>query len=173
MAKISRKKIKEFLKGVRILSRLTDMELESILDIVKEIEIPVQRVIIKEGDIGDSMYLFAEGQVNVTKNLTLKLGKAGFSRAEKSMVHLDSKKVSFFGDMAMFDDAPRSATITASAKCLLYEIKRKDFEEVCLSNPELGFKILREIVAVLCTRIRKGNQDVLKLSTALSIALSQ
>jgi len=173
MARGSKKKIKEFLKKVRILSRLSDEELDFVLDIVKKIEIPAERVIIKEGDIGDSMYLFAEGQVNVSKNLTLKLGKKGFSKAEKSMVKLDSKKVSFFGDMAMFDTAPRSATITASIKCLLYEIKRKDFEKLCSSRPEIGYKILREIAAVLCTRIRKGNQDVLKLSTALSIALSQ
>jgi CRP/FNR family transcriptional regulator, cyclic AMP receptor protein len=173
MSKVSKQKIKEFLKGVHILSDLKDDELDSMIIIVKPVEIPAQRMIIKEGDIGDSMYLFAEGQVNVTKNLTLKLGQKGFSRAEKSMVRLDSKKVSFFGDMAMFEDAPRSATITASTKCLLYEIKRQDFEALCSQNPEMGYKILRKIVTVLCARVRKGNQDVLKLSTALSIALSQ
>lgn len=173
MTKSLKKKVKEFLKGVGILSRLTNGELALVWNIVKPVEVPAGRVIIVEGDIGDTMYLFAEGQVNVTKNLTLKLGKKGFSRAEKSMVKLDSKKVSFFGDMAMFEESPRSATITASTRCLLYEIKRKDFERLCSEHPEIGYKILREISVVLCRRIRKGNQDVLKLSTALSIALSQ
>jgi CRP-like cAMP-binding protein len=173
MTKSLKKKVKEFLKGVGILSRLTNGELDLVWNIVKPVEIPAGRVIIVEGDIGDTMYLFAEGQVNVTKNLTLKLGKKGFSRAEKSMVKLDSTKVSFFGDMAMFEESPRSATITASTRCLLYEIKRKDFEKLCSDYPEIGYKILKEIAVVLCRRIRKGNQDVLKLSTALSIALSQ
>jgi len=173
MAIGSKNKVKDFLKGVGILSRLSNGELDLVWDIVKPVEVTPNRVIIKEGDIGNTMYLFAEGQVNVTKNLTLKLGKKGFSSAEKSMVKLDSKRVSFFGDMAMFEDSPRSATITASTKCLLYEIKRKDFEKLCSEHPELGIKILQEIAVVLCRRIRKGNQDVLKLSTALSIALSQ
>ena len=173
MTKAVKNKVKEFLKGVGILSGLTDEELDLLWNIVKPIEIPAGRIIIKEGDIGDTMYLFAEGKADVTNNLTLKLGKKGFSRAEKSMVKLDSRQVSFFGDMALFEDAPRSATITASTKCILYEIKRKEFEEFCEEHPEIGYKILRNIAPVLCKRIRKGNQDVLKLSTALSIALSQ
>ncbi|MBN2534525.1 MAG: cyclic nucleotide-binding domain-containing protein [Spirochaetales bacterium] len=172
MTKGLQKKVKEFLKGVGILSSLTDDELDLVWNIAKPVEIPANKVIIIEGEIGDMMYLFAEGEVNVTKNLTLKLGKKGFSSAEKSMVKLDSKKVSFFGEMAMFEESPRSATITASTRCLLYAIKRKDFEKLCFEHPEIGYKILREIAVVLCRRIRKGNQDVLKLSTALSIALS-
>ena len=168
-----KKRGKKFLQCVGILSHLTDEELELVWNIVKPLEIQAGKVIVKEGNIGDTMYLFAEGQAVVSKNLTLKLGKKGFSKAEKSMVTLDSSKVSFFGDMAMIEDAPRSATITALTNCFLYEIKRKDFEQLCLDYPELGYKIIREIAVVLCKRIRKGNQDVLKLSPALSIALSK
>ena len=167
------KKGKDFLKEVGILARLTANELDLVWGIVKQMSAPAGTVIIREGDVGDSMYFFAEGQVNVTKNLTLKLGKQGFRQAEKSFVKLDSSEVSFFGDMAMFEDDTRSATITASTGCLLYEIKREDFENLCTTHPHLGYKILREIAPVLCRRIRKGNLDVLKLSTALSIALTK
>lgn len=164
---------KEFLKNIRILSRLTREELDLVWNIAKPVEISAGKVIVKEGDIGDTMYLFTDGKVVVSKNLTLKLGKKGFSKAEKSMVKLDSSQVSFFGDMAMFEDEPRSATITALTDCFLYAIKRKDFESMCQENPLAGYKIIRDIASVLCQRIRKGNQDVLKLSTALSIALSK
>lgn len=164
---------KEFLKNVIILSELTEEEFERVWSIVRRIDIPVGRVIMKEGEIGNSMYFFAQGIADVTKNLTMKLGKSEFGSVEKSMVKLDSRYVSFFGDMAMFEDEPRSATITASTACLLYEIKRRDFEDFCVENPMLGVKILRSVAAALCKRIRKGNQDVLKLSTALSVALSK
>lgn len=128
---------------------------------------------MREGEVGDSMYLFAEGEVLVTKNLTMKTGKRGFSQAEKSMVRLDARYVSFFGDMAMFENDVRSATITASTDCLLYEIRREDFERLASRDPVLGYDLIRKIAAVLCHRVRQGNQDILKLTTALSIALSK
>jgi len=130
---------KGFLKKIPILSELDDGEMDQVWAIVKKNQVPAGRTIVREGEIGDSMYLFAHGTANVTKNLTMKLGQSGFGKVEKSMVKLDSAVVSFFGDMAMFEQEPRSATIAAA----------------------------------LCHRIRKANQDVLKLSTALSIALGK
>jgi CRP/FNR family cyclic AMP-dependent transcriptional regulator len=173
MAKRREKTSPARFKKIEILAEFTDPEVESIRRIAKEVRVPTGEVIMREGEVGDSMYLFAEGQVLVTKNLTLKTGKRGFSQAEKSMVRLDARYVSFFGDMAMFEKDVRSATITASTDCLLYEIKRQDFERVTEENCALGYKLIRKIATVLCHRVRQGNQDILKLTTALSIALSK
>lgn len=173
MQRVKKQSGVEVLKRVGILSDLSGDEIESIHKIAKKVEVPVGEIIMREGDVGDSMYLFAEGEVSVTKNLTLKTGKKGFSQAEKSMVRLNAQFVSFFGDMAMFENDVRSATITAAKDCLLYEIKRDAFEKIAEQNPALGYKIIRKIAAVLCHRVRQGNQDVLKLTTALSIALSK
>ncbi|MCK4540955.1 MAG: cyclic nucleotide-binding domain-containing protein, partial [Spirochaetales bacterium] len=76
---------KKVLKRVAILSDLADDELEFVWKITKKIESPAHKVIMSEGEIGDSMYFFAEGEVDVTKNLTLKVGRKGFGAAEKSM----------------------------------------------------------------------------------------
>ena len=149
----------EELKNIKLLENCTKDELQAIQSVAHRVEFPEGAVIMKEGDVGDSMYLFAEGEVLVTKNLTLKTGKKGFSTAEKSMVRLNAQYVPFFGDMAMFENDVHSATITASSKCVLYNIKRED--------------LIRRIATVLCHRVRQGNQDVLKLTTALSIALSK
>lgn len=161
------------LKRVGVLSDLTDEEIGLVAAIARRTEVGTGTVLMREGEVGDSMYLFAEGEVVVTKNLTLKVGRAGFSRAEKSMVKLNARYVSFFGDMAMFEADTRSATITASTDCLLFEVRRDDFEALCAGHPRLGYKLIRRIAAVLCGRIRQGNQDILKLTTALSIALSK
>jgi CRP/FNR family cyclic AMP-dependent transcriptional regulator len=75
--------------------------------------------------------------------------------------------------MAMFENDVRSATLTASTDCVLYEIKRDDFERLTQQNCALGYKLVRKIAEVLCNRVRQGNQDILKLTTALSIALSK
>jgi CRP/FNR family cyclic AMP-dependent transcriptional regulator len=166
-------KIKKLLHNIDLLKNLTDNEFNELWSVAHPVEFSAGAVVMKEGEIGDSMFLFADGVVDVTKNLTLKIGKKGFGTVEKSMVKLNSKSVSFFGDMAMFENDTRSATLTASTDCLLFEIKRKDFEDVCIKNPKLGFKMIKEIAITLCQRVRKGNQDILKLTTALSIALSK
>ena len=173
MAKRGAKSRAGDMKRIRMLADFSETEVAALRRVAREVNVPAGEVIMREGDVGDSMYPFAEGQVMVTKNLTLKTGKRGFSQAEKSMVSLDARYVSFFGDMAMFENDVRSATLTASSECLLYEIRRDDFEQLATRNSVLGYKLLRRIAEVLCHRVRQGNQDILKLTTALSIALSK
>ena len=61
------------------------------------------------------------------------------------MVRLNARYVSFFGDMAMFENDVRSATITASGDCRLYEIRREDFERLAAERPGLAYRLVREI----------------------------
>lgn len=161
------------LKRVVILNDLDDNELEGIASICREVRINAGTIIMNEDEIGGTMYFFMQGEVNVSKSLTMKIGRKGFENTEKSMVKLNADKVSFFGDMAMFQDEPRSATITASTDCILYEVGRNDFNMFVKSNPDAGVKLLLKMAQTLSSRIRKGNEDILKLTTALSIALSR
>ncbi len=161
------------LRRVGILQDLSEGELAGVLRIAERLEIKAGAVIMKEDEPGDEVFLFTEGQVDVTKNLTLKLGREGFGRAEKSMTKLKAGQASVFGEMSLFGPEPRSATVTAAADCVLYRIHRADFSALCEADPRAGLKIVRRIAEVLGSRLRKGNEDVLKLSTALSIALSK
>tara|TARA_Y100000590_G_C15044733_1_gene760256 strand:- start:6 stop:521 length:516 start_codon:yes stop_codon:yes gene_type:complete len=163
-----------FLQRVDILADLTRGELSRVHPIVRRIEVDAGTVIMREGEPGDEMYLFAEGEVTVSKNLTMKIGKrAGFGQAEKSMVTLKAKHVSFFGDMAIIENDTRSATITAASDCVLYAVTRDDFEDLCMEHPEVGVKVLRRVAKVLSKRVRDVNQDVLKLTTALSVVINR
>lgn len=161
------------LRKVGILQDLSDDELDRVLRIAEPLEVKAGTVIMREDEPGDEVFLFMEGRVDVSKNLTLKIGRTGFGRAEKSMTKLNADQASVFGEMALFGTEPRSATITAASDCVLYRIRREDFSDLCDTNPGLGLKVVRRIAAVLGSRLRKGNEDVLKLSTALSIALSK
>ncbi len=163
----------EFLKSVQLLKGLTNDELKEFFRICKKSNIKQGNTIMKEGETGDTMYLFQQGTVEVSHALTLKIGKKGFEETEKSMVKLNADHVNFFGDMSILSEAPRSATIKALTDCHLYEIKKDDFVSFCSMYPALGLKILQQIAEVLCERVRKGNEDILKLTTALSIALSK
>jgi CRP-like cAMP-binding protein len=160
-------------RKIGILSDLSDDELTLVAGIAKRVEYASGDSIMHEGEPGETMYLFMDGEVDVTKNLTLKIGRKGFGQAEKSMNKLKAAHVAVFGEMAMFGTEPRSASVIASSPCILYEISRHDFIALCDRNAALGVKVLRRIAAVMSSRVRKTNEDVLKLSTALSIALSK
>lgn len=148
-------------------------ELASLRGICREARYASGAEIMREGEGGDTMYLFLSGEVDVTRSLTLSVGRHGFKNAEKSFVKLKAGTASVFGEMAMLENAPRAATVTASADCLLYEIRRDDFDALCARDPALGVKLLRLIAVLLSGRVRKENDEVLKLSTALSIALAR
>lgn len=163
----------EFLKSVKLFQDLSENELHEFLSICKKIQFKKGSVLMREGEGGSNMYLFQEGTVEVTNSLTMKIGKKGYEETEKSMVKLSAKNVNFFGDMSILSKAPRSSTIKTLTNCVLYEIMKEDFNNFCDMYPVLGYKILKQISEVLCGRIRNRNKDILKLTTALSIALSR
>ncbi len=161
------------LKALGILAELDAAELSglealSVLRLLRSGE-----VIMREGESASSMCILVEGEVDVTRSLTLKTGRHDFGSAEKSMNRLKSDGGAVFGEMAMFADHPRSATIVARTDCAVRQIERGDFSLWCRENPAAGIKVLSRVAAVLAERLRKGNDDVLKLSTALSIALAR
>jgi len=167
------KKDLQFFKTVPLLAELSEADVLHVYSIAQKRLFKKGSVIMKENDPGECMYLFYEGKAEVLNSLTMKYGKGDFGETEKSMSKLNSSFVSFIGEMALLEHAPRSATITASTDCILYEISKDDFRDLGNNYPQIGYKILLKMAEVLASRLRKTNKDVLKLTTALSIALSR
>ncbi len=163
----------DLLRKASLVTDLPDADLAEILSSGSFARFKSGEVIMREGENSDTMYLFLDGMVDVSKNLTLKIAGKGFGQAEKSMTRLKAGTAPVFGEMSMFGDEPRSATITAANDCVLFQLSRNSFEQICMRNPRLGLSLTRRIATMLSSRVRKGNDDVLKLSTALSIALSR
>ena len=169
---------------------MTDFERFSTISLIKDIPIDdirqlfecCERVVVEKGEIimeeGEercSMFFFIEGEVVVSNTMTMKAtGRGGgFSEVEKSLVRLSAGMVSILGEMSVIEDLPRSATVKAYSQCILYEISKESFENFVRSHSASGVKILYNISRILCHRVRRGNKDILKLSTALSIALTR
>jgi hypothetical protein len=53
------------------------------------------------------------------------------------------------------------------------EISKSDFLRLAEQNPRVGYKVTRNIAQLLCSRLRKADEDAIKLTTALSMALSR
>jgi len=165
--------INEAIKRTSIFSDLEVHELPLVLNIVKEKEFKNGDVIMKEGESGDTMYIMVNGEVEVSKNLTMKVGDEEYRSTEKILSRIKSTDHAVFGEMALIARESRSASIIARTDCLLLEIQKDDFLRLIRNYPDTGVKILLRLCELLATRLRKSDQDVIRLTTALSIALSK
>ena len=117
--------------------------------------------IFQEGSKGDSLYIILSGGVQIQKRVknqdtVLAILKAGEP----------------FGEMALFEkENIRSAAVVATEDSTLAKISKANFEKLCNADYEMGYMIFRNITGVLVDRLNKANIDVLKLTTAFSIAL--
>jgi CRP/FNR family transcriptional regulator len=106
-------------------------------------------VICKEGDMGDVMYAIQSGTVKISK---LSGGK------EQTFIILG--RGDLFGEMALFDRQPRSATATALGEARVLSIDKKKLFTSISRDPTLVFKLLE----TMSQRMRRLSDDVVRLS---------
>ena len=165
-----------FLHQVSIFKGLSEEQLRKVHARMEKRTFEAGTPIMREGDIDtDSiMYILKVGTVGITKSVTLKVSKTETAQKEKNLIRLTGAMRPFFGEMSMFEEkGERSATVMPLDECTVFVISKKDMEELSAEDPAIGYVIVTTITRVLCDRLRKMNNDVLKLTTALSLALSK
>jgi len=163
----------KLLKAIPILQDLDEEELRQVLKIARHVQFPRGKVILKEGETGETMYIIEEGMVEISKTLIMKQGGEDFQGRDKILTKLSAEDHAVFGEVALFEQSQRTATVVALTDCRMLEISKRDFLRLAEENPRIGYKITRNIVQLLCSRLRKADEDTIKLTTALSIALSR
>ncbi len=164
---------KQFLKRIPILQDLDEEEIQQLLKITRALRYPKGAAILKEGEPGESMYIIEEGMVEVSKALVMKWGREEYQDRDKILTKLSAEDHAIFGEVALFEQNRRTASVFALTDSRLLEISKADFLRLAEENPRIGYKITRNIAQLLCSRLRKADEDTIKLTTALSIALSQ
>ena len=157
------------LQKIYLFQDLKEDEIHQVLDRTSLREFPEGAVIIQEGEPGDSLFIMAAGEVEITKQLTLVLDED--TPKERVMIRLKAENGVYFGEMALLESEIRSATVTASTDCSLLELHQKDFLALLEQHPVMGVKLLLRLSQILSQHLRKTNQDVVKLTTALAISL--
>ncbi|MCE6989938.1 cyclic nucleotide-binding domain-containing protein [Dyadobacter sp. CY323] len=133
------------LKNTQLFSQTPENVLSSIAPIMKEVSYSDGQEIFAKGDLGDSMYIIYTGQVGIydgKKQLAL------FNKGE------------IFGELALLDTEPRSATTIAETDILVFRIDQEDFFELMEERDE----ILRNVLRILCQRIRVQNDKMRQLA---------
>jgi CRP/FNR family transcriptional regulator, cyclic AMP receptor protein len=93
--------------------------------------LPKGTVIFSEGEGGHEMFIIHEGRVKITKKIRA---------METILAELD--KGDFFGEMAILEKEPRSATATAATDVKLLVIDEKTFESTIRTNPDVAIRIM-------------------------------
>ncbi len=158
-----------FSEKIFLFQDLERPEVEQMLVHGESREFPAGSVILREGEEGDSMFIICEGEVEITKRLTLELDEE--TPKERVMIRLKADDGVSFGEMALLEKEARSATVTALTSVRLLELRREEFMGLVQDDPQMGVKILLRLAQLLSRHLRKTNQDVVKLTTALAIAL--
>lgn len=132
--------------------------------------------LLAEGDPGDELYILVSGQVRVSKAMLAKgmtLPLMDLQNSSKTLATLDQSNYPVFGEMALIDHDTRSATITVLQDAEFLVTSRPKFYELMDRNPILGNRLLLTIGKRLTSTIRRNNAELIKISTALALALSR
>ncbi len=163
----------EYFRGVFLFRGLGDEQISKFLALARPVELKAGETLIKEGEKGASLYILRRGSVEVSKALTLPLKIMGSPSVEKALSRMTERDRAVFGELVLFDEDTRSATVRCLTDCTFYEIDKGHFLRFAEENVEIGYHLFKNIAEVISVRLRRSSEDVIKLSTALSIALSR
>lgn len=148
----------EFLKQTSLFKDLTEEELVEIIVIGRQKAYKKDQVIFKEGDPGDCLYIIVDGSVRISKMRDSR---------EEALAVLESK--SFFGEMTLLDDNPRSAWAISHENSSLFVISAKDLFRLFERNRDIGYKFLWAFCSTLTSRLRMTNE---KFEVMMALAQS-
>lgn len=133
------------LKRIEIFESLSVSQLAAVAAVAEEIDFPPDRIVIREGEPGDTLYLVLEGEVVVTK-------KQGDDQVELDRIGAGD----YFGEMALFEEIPRTASIRTLRPCRMLTIHKHAFTEMVREYPQIPL----EICKVLGKRLRRLHRKI-------------
>lgn len=110
--------------------------------------------VIRQGDEANSVFIVLSGKVRVVANVTLEDSREvrpGFSDLEAGAV---------FGEMSLFDDAPRSVSVLAVEQGELAEIDKAALLGFMNDHSDVGFAIVSDLMRSMVVRLRTANDRV-------------
>src|SRR5262249_4821873 len=122
---------------VPLFEALEPQELAALADDMTERFFPSGDAVIRRGDSGESMFIVAEGTLDV-------YSRAGENSHEVLLGHLEPGE--FFGEMSFLTGDPRPATVLAATDVVAYEITKQDLDPIVRGRPALA-EVIGRVVA--------------------------
>lgn len=149
----------QFLKTVPFFNDLSTWQLKRVSGIVFERSYEIGEMIFEEGQPGAALFLIMDGQVSV------EICKEKFT-AKLAVL----EKGAFFGEMALLDEAPRSASARAVERTKTLALYRNDLNRLIHTDPETACHVYRALARIVGDRLRSTNDLVLSEAPPEEIA---
>jgi CRP/FNR family transcriptional regulator, cyclic AMP receptor protein len=137
----------QFLKTVPFFNELSHRQLKTVSDIVFERNYETDELIFEEGQPGAVLFLILDGKVAVEmcrKNHTTTLAIL--------------EKGAFFGEMALLNEAPRSANARSLERTYTLALHRNDLSQLIQRDPQTACQIYRALASMVGDRLRLTNE---------------
>jgi CRP-like cAMP-binding protein len=135
------------LRRIKIFAELGEAELRHLADYLEPQRIPQWTVVVKQGEPGDAMYFVLEGEL-----------RASVHNAGRETILAAFAAGDFFGDLALFDNGPRSADVTANVDSTVLRLSAVSFSRLVREAPALATPFLQATARTLAARIRADNK---------------
>lgn len=148
---MSKEELIPFLKNVPVFEGLRDEEYETIISaLIPKNFSKGETIVFEEDSESSSFFLIGSGNVSVVV----------ITPEGRQTILATLKKGEFFGEMALLDGEPRSASVVAAEDCRLYMLNRVDFMRLLQRHPDIPTRMLVE----MSKRLRHSNRQINSLS---------
>jgi signal transduction histidine kinase len=127
---------------------LEEDELQKMAALSRFSTYPAGHVLCREGAYEDIMYIVAEGHVIISQKM---------SEEESERVLRIGGRGDLVGEMALIQNAPRSATVRTTTACTMLEMEKKDFETILRRSPRMA----NDIIRITLDRIRENDRTAI------------
>jgi CRP/FNR family transcriptional regulator, cyclic AMP receptor protein len=143
-----------FLRSVRLFRNVEDPELGILAESLRERPLKRGQILLREGDSGDEMFLVRSGSLVISKGVT--------GRVEQVLARVGPGD--FFGEMALFDRSPRSATIQADSDTMLLVLDRAGLSKLTEVSPRAAAAFFESLVLIFIERLRASGDLVAEVT---------
>ena len=144
------------LEKIPIFSGIAHVHLQRIAGLGTEEEHGLGATIFAEGEPGTKLFVVLSGAVRVSRMVP------GMGEEALAIV----KAGAYFGEMALIDEAPRSAHAIVHERVRLFVIAKQDLEDLLFVDRELAYELLWNFVRTLSRRLRETNDKMTFLATS-------
>jgi CRP-like cAMP-binding protein/anti-anti-sigma regulatory factor len=143
------------LASVDLLSTLTSAELEAVEHHTRRETFPRGKIIFREGDPGSELFIVTKGRASAYLNL-INGGDIRLATFAPGTI---------FGELAILDTGPRSASVVADDEVICYVLSAQQFAALAKDAPAVAIKLLSGLGRELSRRLRRANQTIHQLET--------
>ncbi len=158
-ARISLENMITFLLTTPMFEDLEPKEVQEVIHIVETVKYGPGQTIFSEGDSGDAWYALYSGEVEV-----LKKSYSG----ENTINTLEPGTC--FGEMAVLDGLPRSASIRTTKETVVLRMPQGKFKELLDNDHIIAYKLIKHMAILLASRQRTNTETLSNLLQANAIA---